>query len=366
MGTFGESNILIAHNDLKATQFRSEIAGKNPLFLCVLASTETAKIPGISAAGKYPEFTDYTPPADAELLFYGKCKCIDGIPVTPEGIPTPALITRSALMLADIPFLVVSGGLNIQPQVPLIELGGTPGADIRTGQSVQHVSDVLERAKLLGSSLRQAADYLVIGESVPGGTTTALGVLTAMGINAKGKVSSTLRPNPHALKNQVVTIGMKQGGIAMGELKEDPVKAITTIGDPMIPAFAGLVLGAAPNMPVVMAGGTQMSAILAVIHALDPTLRDNIAIGTTRWIIHDQTADLKGIVSEITDVPIFAANLNFRDSKHYGLRAYETGIVKEGFGAGGAAIAAMLKSKEEISRETLFETIESNYEKLVG
>ena len=105
-------DVLIAHNELKAKAFLDEIEGKNPLFICTIATTETGKISGISAAGANPEFTDYTPPADAELLLLGRCKSIAGVPITPDGIPTPALITMSALHLADIPVLIASGGLK--------------------------------------------------------------------------------------------------------------------------------------------------------------------------------------------------------------------------------------------------------------
>lgn len=117
-------DVILAQNTLKAEAFLKGLMGKNSLFVCVISTTETAKIPGISAAGKHPEFTDYTPPADVELLLLEMCKCIPGVPVTPEGIPTPALITMAALRLADIPALVVSGGLEINPHVPYFRFGG--------------------------------------------------------------------------------------------------------------------------------------------------------------------------------------------------------------------------------------------------
>src|SRR4030067_3119035 len=185
-------DVLLARNEPKAEAFFDEVRGKNPLFVGPTATTETAKTSGISAAGKYPEFTDYTPPADAELLLLGKCKCIAGVPVTPDGIPTPALITMSALRLADVPVLVASGGLRLKPFIPFFELGGNPGRDIRTGNAVDNVEEVVRRASIVGENLAKTADYLVIGESIPGGTTTALGVLSALGINAEGIVRSSM------------------------------------------------------------------------------------------------------------------------------------------------------------------------------
>jgi len=357
---------ILAHNKPKAEAFLKGLIGKNPLFVCIIGTTETAKIPGISAAGKYPELTDYTPPADVELLLLGKCKCIPGVPVTPEGIPTPALITMSALRLANIPALVVSGGLKINPHVPFFDVGGKTGGDIRTGKAVGNVEEILLRAKIAGENLSKMADYLVVGESIPGGTTTALGVMLAMGINAKRKVSSSMLNNPHELKIRTVEEGLKAARVEFGTLANDPIKAISCIGDPMIPAFAGLVLGAADKVPVLMAGGTQMGAVLAVVKALNPNALDNLAIGTTRWIITDKTADMKGITAQIADVPIVAADLNFNQSRFEGLRAYEAGMVKEGVGAGGAAIAAMAKSEGSITKDALLKEIERNYERLVG
>ena len=359
-------DIILAHNEQKGKKFLTRISGKNPLFVCTLGTTETGKISGISAAGANPEITDYTPPADIELLLLGKCKCINGVPVTPDGIPTPALVTMSALKLANISTLPVNAGLRILPHVPFLELGAKPGRDIRTGKAVENAQEVLQRAKLAGEILSSTADYLVIGESIPGGTTTALGVLLAMGIDARGKVSSSMPGNPHDLKIKTVEEGLRALKLEFGALANDPLKAISCVGDPMMPAFAGLVLGAAQKVPVLMAGGTQMSAVLAVINALNPKVLGNVAIGTTRWIINDKLSDLKGIVSQIAEVPILAANLDFGKSRFDGLKAYEAGVVKEGVGVGGATIAAMAKSKGAITKESMLKEIERNYEQLVN
>jgi uncharacterized protein (TIGR00303 family) len=359
-------DILLASNELKGAAFLSEIEGKKPLFICTIATTETAKIPGISAAGANAEITDYTPPADAELLLLGRCKCINGVPITPTGIPTPALITMSALKLANIPVLIASGGLRIKPQIPFLDLGGTPGNDIRTGNSVKNVEEVLQRAIIAGEHLANTVDYLVIGESIPGGTTTALGVLSAMGIKAQGKVSSSMPDNPHILKTNVVTSGLIASNLTLGSLKDNPIKAISCLGDPMMPALAGLVIGAASQVPVLMAGGTQMTAVLAIIQALKPNVLCNVAIGTTRWIIQDESSDIRSIVNQINNIPILAADIDFNSSRFPGLKIYETGIVKEGVGAGGSSIAAMTKLSGAITKDILLNEVEKNYEILMS
>ncbi|MGE5554971.1 MAG: nicotinate mononucleotide-dependent phosphoribosyltransferase CobT [Methanocella sp.] len=359
-------DVLTTNNELKANAFLDEIRGKkNPLFVATIATTETGKIPGLSAAGANPDFTDFTPPADAELLLLGKCRSIQGVPITPDGIPTPALITTSALHLADIPVLVVNGGVKVRPQIPYIDVNGSPGRDIRTGDSVDNVEEVIERATGVGEHLAKVSDYLVIGESIPGGTTTALGVLTALGINAYGKVSSTLPENPHNLKSEVVNAGLKAATEKFGDIKGDPIKAVSAVGDPMMAAVAGLVIGASKQAPVLMAGGTQMTAVLAVINALDSSALCNVAVGTTRWVAKDATSDICGIVQQFCEVPILAADLDFGPSQYPGLRIYETGLVKEGVGAGGAAIAAMAKTDGAVDKQILLKEIERNYASLM-
>lgn len=359
-------DVIFSNNKSKGKKMVEELKGKKALFSCVVGVTETAKIQGISAAGANPEITDYTPPADMELLYFGKCKCIPGVPVTPDGIPTPALITMSALKLADLPTFVVNAGLKIKPHVPFVDVGGCPGKDIRTGKAVENAQEVMVRAQIAGENLSKTVDYLVVGESIPGGTTTALSVLLAMGVDAKGKVSSSMPMNPHELKIKTAQAALKAANITEGQYSDDPVGAVSAVGDPMQPAAAGFIIGAAKNVPVIMAGGTQMAAVLAVVNAANPKVVGNLAIGTTKWIVNDKTSDLNGLVSKIADVPVLAADLDFGKSKFDGLQAYEKGVVKEGVGCGGTAISAMLKSNGEITKDVLLTEIENNYKQLVG
>ncbi|MFX0121978.1 MAG: nicotinate mononucleotide-dependent phosphoribosyltransferase CobT [Candidatus Hodarchaeota archaeon] len=360
-----KDEIIYALNPQLGKKLKDKVEGKYPLFLCVIATTETAKIPGISAAGQNPDLTDYTPPADVELLYYRHCRCFHGIPVTPDGIPTPALITLSALQLSQIPFLVVNGGLKVTPKTPYIDVGGSPGNDITTGHAVKETKEVVERAKLVGKSLAESHEYLVIGESIPGGTTTALAVMLALGIDAEGKVSSSMSINPHTLKTETAKRGIQSAGIEFGGLQDDPVKAIESVGDPMQAATVGLVLGVDGAVPIFLAGGTQMAAVAALLHSLSPESLRQAGIATTRWIIEDKTSDIRSIVHQSSDIPVIAANLNFASSKHRGLKAYEQGVVKEGVGAGGAALAAILKSRNQITSLVLQRKIEEEYTQLV-
>lgn len=352
-------DLIFVNKEEKGKQIIEKIWGKKPLFACVIANTDTGKINGISVAGENPNITDYTPPADVELVELGRCKCIDGVPITPEGIPTPAIITRASLSLADISFLPVNAGLNVMPQIPFVDVGGISGKDIRKNEAVKDPEKTLEKAVILGENLAHLCDFLVVGESIAGGTTTALGVLVGLGYDAFGKISSSMPGNPHTLKKKVVKEALKK-------LDDKNVfNVIQEMGDPMIPVHAGLCIGAARKVPVLMAGGTQMAGVISVIKEIEKKAMDNLVIATTNWIIKDETSSIVELVNEIYSVPIIATKLSFASSTYEGLQAYEKGIVKEGVGAGGAAIAAYIKSKAKINNDTLVREIENIYRGLL-
>ena len=134
----------------------------------------------------------------------------------------------------------------------------------------------------------------------------------------------------------------------------------------MQPLVAGIALGAMrADRDVLLAGGSQMLAVAALLEALaGPSALERVAIGTTRWIVQDPAADVLGLAAEISpDLAILAANLDFSASRHAGLRQYERFLVKEGVGAGGVCVAALLAGS---SIDLLHAQIDATYDKLLG
>lgn len=343
-------------------------SSSRPFFVCVISHSKTSEIPGITVAGANKELVKYTSAADSEFLYYGRCECIDAIPATPDGKPTPAVITRAVLQLARIPFLVVRAGTQIEPSIPYVSFGLGPGENIST-------RDAMDRSKVraafrygseLGRQLACSSDMLVIGESIPAGTTTALAVMCALGIDARFKVSSSMPENPHQLKNKIVDMAMQRSGIEFGDLKDDPFEAISLMGDPMMPSIAGIAAGAtAAGARVMLAGGTQMAAIVAIMAALHIPLK-GVCIGTTSYVATDHSSSLGYLLRSISDeVPAFAANIHLAESSRPGLQAFARGFVKEGVGAGGVSIAAMLKSKGKIDGKAILHAVEEEYDLLM-
>ncbi|MDD5473426.1 MAG: TIGR00303 family protein [Candidatus Methanoperedens sp.] len=337
-----------------------DFSPKKPLFLCILANTETAKIPNISAAGKSPKLTDYTPAADAELVETGNAISISEPAMTPSGAPTPAVLTRASMLLTGIPCIFINSGLRVRPKVPAIDINAQPGGDIRRGHAVVDAQDIYKKSAALGKKLGKLSDFVMIGESVPGGTTTAMGVMKALGYDSR--VSSSFPENPLRLKNEVISEGMKQAGISFGGLKNQPLRAVECLGDPMMAAAAGLADGL--NTKTVLAGGTQMVSVLAIIKHLG--LNRDVSIATTRYVADDVSANFR----EMTDAlgyEAFAADPGFGNSKFPGLRMYENGDVKEGVGAGGAMFAAaMMGFSQKEFREKAEEVCDSIFGSIIS
>jgi uncharacterized protein (TIGR00303 family) len=341
----------------KGQVFLEQLEKKQFLFSLVISYTETCTIPGITVAGKTPEVLPYTSPADAEFLNFGYCKCIDAIPMTPDGKPTPALLTKTALEAASIPNIVINAGSKIPPQLPCFEIGLPYGKNItqEPAMSIDDVIRAVEYGRLIGRSLGSTTDCLVIGESIPGGTTTAQTVLTSFGIN--GMVSSSMQENPISIKQKIAN------EVAQRTDSKNQFDVVANGGDPMIPTVAGILSTASTQTKVILAGGTQMAAVLA-FSRITGYNKDNVALATTSYITNDQTSNLVEMVSQIDDIPVFSVRLALGKSKIDGLKAYANGFVKEGVGAGGASLAAILKIG--IDSDQLLQLTEKQYRETIS
>ena len=327
------------------------------MMLVVLGNTEVSTIPGISVAGATPELTKLTPPADAEYLFHEKPKIIDVIPVTPEGHPTPAIITKAAKELADFPVIIVRGGTYLAPLVPHVHISDVVGRDFRKEKALPEAREIIERAMLFGEQLNKLGlKEIVIGESTPGGTTTAQAILWALGYEAK--TSSAAPNNPQNLKAQVIEKGFKRAGINKGDLANEPLSALEEFGDPMMATVIGISQGFKGE--VVLAGGTQMLSISALLKALGEDL-GRFMIATTKWVANDESSTFKEAAKEI-GIAYYYAELDFSRSRFKGLQDYERGYVKEGVGAGGAVWLAM---KKGFTVEDVAKKVDELYERLM-
>jgi uncharacterized protein (TIGR00303 family) len=340
--------------------------GSLPVFACVLGFTETCLIPGISAAGATPESRRYTAIADAEFLYYGfGAQPQYPLPPLQAGV-SPVLISRAVVEALSLPVYLFNAGLPLSLPVPAVDLGGTTARCLSQGRALElaTVEHLLEQGLIWGDKLAASnpKGYLILGECVVGGTTTALAVLTGLGIAAAGKVSSSHPTCNHAQKWAVVRAGLQQADIWQHLPVKDPLQLVAAVGDPMQIAAAGMAIAASRRCGVMLAGGTQMLAVYALIQAITKEYAltwqsEQIAIGTTRWVATDPSSQTIELAKLVGSVPFLATQLSFANSRYPQLQAYERGYVKEGMGAGGCAIAAHLS--REYNQIQLLEKIEA-------
>lgn len=307
------------------------IKPKKPLFCSILANTLLSVVPGISGAGPSPEKTLLTPVLDSELIARGRITSMPFLPNTPTGCPTPASITRAVMELTGLSPLFINAGLVHAPTVPCLDVDGTPGQDPRFGDAVPDAPELFQTGQSLGKFLGGISDLLVIGECIPGGTTTALCVLRGLGYDAR--VSSSYVKNPVHMKEEVWRI-------VEGRIKDDglttPLDIVRIGGDPMIGLAAGMV-SSYPGVAI-LAGGTQMLAVAAVTKGLQGPVPK---VATTCYVRDDPSANFPDLAGAI-GCHVTYIDPAFGDLGHSGLARYCIGEVKEGMGAGGAMLLAYL------------------------
>jgi len=326
-------------------------------FLLVAGTTGTATIDGLSGAGTTPVAMRETPSADAEVLWYGEPVRTTELPVSPSGCPTPALFTRAIRELVGFDVTVLDGGLAEPTAAPTVSVGAKPGREIRKSDPVPSGPGAFAAARQLGRQL--PATELLLGETIPGGTTTALGVLRALG--ERGAVSSSLRENPVAHKREVVRKGLAASDLEPGGAAGEPKRAVRRMGDPVLATAAGTALGAIEtDTAVTLAGGSQLLAVAALLrHAGVETSLDLV---TTPFVLADDSADLAGLAADL-DVSVSATDPGFPASGHGALAAYVDGEAKEGVGFGGAL---ELADRAGIPMERVRERAVSLYEEVQG
>ena len=326
-------------------------------FVLVGGTTHTAEREGISAAGADPAVMAHTPAADAEILRYGSLVRAPEVPESPTGCLTPAVVSRAVVELLDLDVSIVDGGLAEPTGAPSVTVGARPGSDVCEQDPVPSGPGAFAAARQFGQAL--PADEIVLGETIPGGTTTALGVLRALG--ERGSVSSSLPENPVEQKAAVVEAALAASALEAGEAAGQPKRAVRRMGDPVLAVAAGLALGAVESdTAITLAGGTQMATVGALLrHA---GVEGTLALATTVYVDRDPSADIRGLASDL-DLNLTVSDPGFGESDHVTMQRFEAGEAKEGVGMGGALALA---DRAGLDMATVCERVATLADELTG
>ncbi|MEO0867663.1 MAG: nicotinate mononucleotide-dependent phosphoribosyltransferase CobT [Cyanobacteria bacterium J06642_11] len=345
-GGYGDYPLISHHTHPERTQaWEQRYRGKRPCYVCVLGFTATALIPDISAAGNSPVARMKTAVADAEFIYDG-ASAAPYYPLPPlhAGV-SPALITRAIVTGQDLPTYLFNTGLPHPPSVPHIDVNGTTAQCVSSGKALPPptVHRLFQAGLHWGEALgrRFTGSYLIIGECVVAGTTTAQAVLTALGFHVEGLMGSSHQTCNHGQKKALIQTGLNdQLGCDLSVWD-----AIAAVGDPMQPFVLGMTIAASHHGGVLLAGGSQMVAIhtmLEQLHQQHPWKPENVIIGTTQWVVKDATSQFLTLARTVPQPPIISSKFSFQSSTYPQLNIFEKGYVKEGVGAGGCLIAGHL------------------------
>jgi len=321
-------------------------------FLLAASVTKTCEIKGITQAG-IPGKIPLTPTLDAEFITNEKVFSLGELAETPNGVPTPAIITRAVHNLSPFSAIeILDLGLTSSPQnTTYTSFDISPSGDISNGANID-AKAVFAKGMKAGETYELKGSYLILGESTPSGTTTATTSTLALGFDCRDDFSSSFLNVPSSIKNETIDKALSLIDNNMSNFDK-----LGLVSDNMLIFCAGFVLTASKRFHVVLAGGTQMAACLLIADKLREDVlqrvkHDNITLATTAWVANDEHSDIRhllGLLSYV--VHAVYTDFSFKEAEIEILKKYDEGEAKEGVGAGAAL--AYAASKKTTNAELL-------------
>jgi uncharacterized protein (TIGR00303 family) len=336
--------------------FIESLRGKKATFMLALSNTKTANIEGITQAG-IPGMIHLTPTLDSEFVCTGQVRSLENIAETPKGVPTPALITRGIHLMAPYGRVeLLNLGLEVSPKVDYFKLHNfniEPSQSIAKGADIE-AQELFQKGVEFGQNYTCQDEYIILGESVPSGTTTAMA--TALGLKYKvaDAFSSSFKEVPNNIREKTLKL-------ALSNLKDkdDIFAVLSKVADNMLIFNAGFILGLNNRVPLVLAGGTQMACVLLIVDKMLKLMggtmsTSNLALCTTKWVAHDENSDIEALLKLLRfEINAYYSDFDFSKSNHPALKLYDEGEAKEGVGAGGALMYGFLNglNQEQITKQ---------------
>jgi uncharacterized protein (TIGR00303 family) len=247
-------------------------------------------------------------------------------------------------------------GLEIKPK---LEYFTQHNFDIDPSDSIAKDANIdaqkiFRKGLNFGQSYQCQDEYLILAESVPSGTTTALATALGLGYRVEGMFSSSFKNRPNDIKDKTIKLALSNI-----TNKNDIFNTLGKVGDNMLIFNAGFLMGLNNKYKVILAGGTQMACVLLVMNKILKLMggrmnTSNLALCTTKWIAEDKNSDIEELLKMLSfSINAFYADFDFSLSEHPALKLYDEGEAKEGVGAGGALVYGFLNglNKQEITKQ---------------
>ena len=336
--------------------FIESLRGKKATFILALSNSATANIKGITQAG-IPGSIHLTPTLDSEFMCTGEVRSLPSVASTPKGVPTPALISRAIHTLNPFSHIeLLDLGLEVKPDIEYFKIHNF-GLDASEAININaniNAMELFSKATAFGQTYECKDEYIILGESVPSGTTSARATSLALGYDCDKLFSSSFKAVPNNIRDEVVNDALKNIN-----KNEDVFSILSKVSDNMIIFVAGFILGLNNRIPIILAGGTQMASVLLVVNSILRQMNgkietSNLSLCTTSWVYEDAHSDIKKLIEMLDfELNTYYCDFDFMLSNHPALKLYDEGEAKEGVGAGGCLAYGFLNglNSEQITRK---------------
>ena len=336
--------------------FIESLRGAKATFMLALSNTATSSIKGITQAG-IPGSIYLTPTLDSEFMCTGQVRSLPSVATTPKGVPTPALISRAIHTLNPFSNIeLLNLGLDVKPNIDYFKIHNfdiNPSGAINKDANI-NAFEIFSKATAFGQTYECKDEYLVLGESVPSGTTSARATAMALGYDCSELFSSSFKDVPNSIRDEVVNDALKNITST-----DDVFSILSKVSDNMIIFVAGFILGLNNRIPIILAGGTQMASVLLVVNSILRQMNgkiqtSNLSLCTTSWVYEDTNSDIKALLNMLDfELNTYYTDFDFMLSNHPALSLYDQGEAKEGVGAGGCLAYGFLNglNSEQITRK---------------
>ncbi len=305
-------------------------------FLLAGSLTKTYEIKGIIQAEISEEISN--PTLDAEFISNQKFFSLGELAKNSKALPSLALITRAVHNLSPFSSIeVLDLGLEFRPkQTSYHTFDISPSNSIIEGSNID-AKDIFYKGMLYGKKYELKGSYLILGESIPSGITTATASCLALGYDCENDFFSSFVNTSNSIKAQTIQKALSHLHGNMSNFEK-----LSLVSDNMLLFCAGFLLEASRRFHIVLAGGRQMAACLLIADKLREDVlmqikSDNITLATTAWIVNDKHSDIKHLLSLLSYTPhAIYTTFSFADTEIVVLKNYDDGELKEGVGAGAA------------------------------
>jgi len=318
-------------------------------FLLAASVTKTCQIEGITQVG-IPGKILLTPTLDAEFITAQKLFSIPVLTKMPNSAPSPVLITRAVHNLDEFSSIeILDLGLEIKPEQTLLHnFDINPSDSIVEGANID-AKEVFSKGMAFGKSYELKGSYLILGESIPSGTTTAMATALALEYDVADDFSFSFLDVPEDIRNQTINTALSNITEEM-----DNFEKLSLVSDNMLIFCAGFLLEASRRFHIILAGGTQMATCLLIADKLREDVlmqlkSDNITLATTSCISQDENSNIKHILEQLSYTPhAIYTSFSFANTEIPMLKKYDEGRGKEGVGACLAYATANKRSNKEV------------------